>query len=73
MSEILNESIVELELQGDHVAGEFDTPATSRTWYHYVLIAGAVIFAAVSVGFVGTIFWSSLPTWLHHTSTLLTG
>jgi len=72
MSEILNESIVELELQGD-VAGEFETPAASRTWYHYLLLAAAVIFAAVSIGFVGTIFWSSLPTWLHHTGTLLGG
>lgn len=44
-----------------------------RTWYHYVLIAGALLFAAVSVGFVGTIFWSSLPTWLHHAGTLIGG
>jgi phosphate transport system permease protein len=72
MSEITNESIVELELQGD-VAGEFDTPAASRTWYHYLLLAAAVIFAAVSIGFVGTIFWSSLPAWLHSSGTLLGG
>jgi phosphate transport system permease protein len=38
-----------------------------------LLLAGAVLFAAVSIGFVGTIFWSSLPTWLHHGVTLLTG
>ncbi len=72
MSELLNESIVEVELLGD-VAGEFQSPAASRTWYHYVLLAAAGVFAVVSVGFVGTIFWSSLPTWLHHTGTLLTG
>ncbi len=54
------------------VAGE--NPVTiSRTWYHYVLLGAAIIFAAVSVGFVGTIFWSSWPTWLHHGWTLLTG
>ena len=72
MSEILNESIVALEL-GDEAAGGYNPPAASRTWYHYLLLAGAILFAAVSVGFVGTIFWSSLPTWLHHAGTLLGG
>jgi phosphate transport system permease protein len=45
----------------------------SRTWYHYVLIAAALLFTAVSLGFVGTIFWSSWPEWIHHGVTLLTG
>jgi len=72
MSEILNESIVELQL-GHDVAGEFNSPAASRTWYHYVLLAASVVFAAVSIGFVGSILWESLPTWLHHSGTLLGG
>jgi phosphate transport system permease protein len=45
----------------------------SRTWYHYVLIAAALLFTAISLGFVGTIFWSSWATWIHHAATLLTG
>jgi phosphate transport system permease protein len=57
----------------DEVVAEFNSATTVRTWYHYVLLIGAALFAAVSVGFVGTIFWSSLPVWLHHGVTLLTG
>ncbi len=53
------------------VAG--NTPATTpRSWYANVLVVAAALFAAVSVGFVGSIFWSSLPTWVHHGGTLLT-
>lgn len=55
------------------VVAEFNSATTSRTWYHYVLVTASVVFAAVSIGFVGSIFWNSLPTWLHHSSTLLTG
>ncbi len=55
------------------VVAEYNSATTVRTWYHFLLLAGAVLFAAVSIGFVGTIFWSSLPTWLHHGVTLLTG
>jgi phosphate transport system permease protein len=57
----------------DEVVAESNTATTVRTWYHYLLLAAALLFAAISVGFVGTIFWSSLPTWLHHGVTLLTG
>ena len=52
---------------------EIDSVTVERSWYRYVLIAAAIVFAAVSVGFVGTILWSSLPTWLHHAGTLLGG
>jgi phosphate transport system permease protein len=49
-----------------------NTPATTpRSWYSSVLVIAALLFAAVSVGFVGSIFWSSLPTWVHHGGTLL--
>jgi phosphate transport system permease protein len=57
----------------EQVVAEYNSATTVRTWYHYLLLAGAALFAAVSLGFVGTIFWSSLPTWLHHGVTLLTG
>jgi phosphate transport system permease protein len=57
----------------DEVVAESNSATTVRTWYHYLLLAAALLFAAISVGFVGTIFWSSLPTWLHHGVTLLTG
>jgi len=54
------------------VTGE--TPVTtSRSWYHYLLIAVAVLFTAVSAAFVGTILWSALPILLHHPGELLTG
>jgi phosphate transport system permease protein len=38
-----------------------------------LLIFAALAFAAVSVGFVGTILWSALPEFAHHTGTLLGG
>lgn len=47
------------------------TPA--RGWYHYVLVSASALFALVSVAFVGSIVWTSLPIWLHHGNTLLTG
>ena len=52
---------------------EFNPGASSRTWYQYLLILAALVFAAVSVGFVGTIIWNSAPEWAHHTGTLLGG
>jgi phosphate transport system permease protein len=52
---------------------EFNSGTSSRTWYHYLLILASLVFAAVSVGFVGTILWSSLPEWAHHTGTILGG
>ncbi|HEY5104634.1 MAG TPA: phosphate ABC transporter permease subunit PstC [Acidimicrobiales bacterium] len=57
----------------EEVVAEFGSATTSRTWYFYVLLAAAVLFLLVSIGFVGTIFWSSLPTWLHGGLSLLTG
>jgi phosphate transport system permease protein len=62
-----------LEYDEEVVAGEKPVTTSTRSWYHNVLLAAALLFAAVSVGFVGTIFWSSLPTWLHHAGTLITG
>ena len=51
-----------------------DVPvAKSRSWYQYVLIAAALIFAAISVGFVGTILWTSLPIWAHQPWALISG
>jgi phosphate transport system permease protein len=38
-----------------------------------VLILASIVFAAVSVGFIGTILWSALPDFEHHTGTLLGG
>jgi phosphate transport system permease protein len=52
---------------------EFNSGTPSRTWYHYLLIAASLAFAGVSVGFIGTIFWNSLPEFAHHTGTLLSG
>jgi len=52
---------------------EFNSATPSRTWYHYVLILASIVFAAVSVGFIGTILWSALPDFEHHTGTLLGG
>ncbi|HEY7930739.1 MAG TPA: phosphate ABC transporter permease subunit PstC [Acidimicrobiales bacterium] len=57
----------------DEVVAEFNSATTSRSWYRNLLIVAAVLFAVVSVGFVGTILWSSLPMWLHHAGTLLWG
>jgi phosphate transport system permease protein len=52
---------------------EFNPGTPSRTWYHYVLILASILFAAVSVGFIGTIVWNSIPDFAHHTGTLLGG
>ena len=52
---------------------EFNSATPSRTWYHYVLILASIVFAAVSVGFIGTILWNALPDFEHHTGTLLGG
>ena len=52
---------------------EFHSGTPSRGWYHYLLIVAALLFAAVSIGFVGTILWSALPEFAHHTGTLLGG
>jgi phosphate transport system permease protein len=37
------------------------------------LIGASLLFAAVSVGFIGTIVWNSLPEFAHHSGTLLGG
>jgi phosphate transport system permease protein len=47
--------------------------SNTRSWYHYVLIGAALVFGAVSIGFVGTILWSSLPIWIHQPGTILAG
>jgi phosphate transport system permease protein len=60
-------------LEYDEVAASPVSAATTRTWYHSLLVVAALVFTAVSVGFVGTIFWSSWPEWIHHGTTLLTG
>jgi phosphate transport system permease protein len=52
---------------------EFNSGAPSRSWYHYLLILASIVFAAVSVGFIGTIVWNSLPDFAHHSGTLLGG
>lgn len=58
-------------LLDEEVVAENTPAATPRSWYSSVLVIAALLFAAVSVGFVGSIFWSSLPTWVHHGGTLL--
>jgi phosphate transport system permease protein len=60
-------------LRDEEVVAENTPAATPRSWYSTILVAAALLFAAVSVGFVGTIFWSSFSTWAHHAGTLLTG
>ena len=66
--------VIPLDLsKHDEVVAEFNSATPSRTWYHSLLIAASLVFAAVSVGFVGTILWNSLPEWAHHTGTLLGG
>src|SRR5580704_16649903 len=57
----------------DEEVPEFNSGTPSRTWYHYLLILAAVLFGAVSIGFVGTIVWNSLPEFAHHSGTLLGG
>lgn len=57
----------------DEEVPEFNSGTSSRTWYHYVLIIASIGFAAVSVGFVGTILWNAMPEFSHHTGTLLGG
>lgn len=57
----------------EQVVPEISFGTTSRTWYRFLLIASSVVFALVSVGFVGTILWNSLPEFAHHTGTLLGG
>ncbi len=52
---------------------EFHSGSSSRTWYHYLLILAALVFAAVSIGFVGTILWNALPEFSNHSGTLLGG
>jgi phosphate transport system permease protein len=52
---------------------EFNSATPSRSWYHYLLILASIVFAAVSVGFIGTILWNALPEFEHHTGTLLGG
>lgn len=69
---MIEESLSDLAIHGE-VVEEFGSSATSRTWYHYVLLAASVVFAAVSVGFVGSIIQKSAPTWLHHAGTVVTG
>lgn len=56
--------------QPEEVA-EFNSATSSRSWYHYLLIAVSLLFTLVSVGFVLSIFLKSLPTWAH-TGKLLT-
>ena len=56
--------------QPEEVA-EFSSATSSRSWYHYLLIAVSLLFTLVSVGFVLSILLKSLPTWAH-TGTLLT-
>ncbi|HWD96541.1 MAG TPA: phosphate ABC transporter permease subunit PstC [Acidimicrobiales bacterium] len=60
-------------LEYDEMVEEPVSSTISRTWYHYALLAAALLFTAISLGFVGTIFWSSWPEWIHHGVTLLTG
>ncbi len=69
---MIEESVSDLAIHGQ-VVEELGSSTTSRTWYHYVLLAACVVFAAVSVGFVGSILQKSLPTWLHHPATVITG
>src|SRR5580692_11936962 len=57
----------------DEEVPEFNSGTPSRTWYHYLLILASLVFAAVSIGFFGTILWNSLPEWGHHAGTLLGG
>jgi phosphate transport system permease protein len=57
----------------DEGVAEFNSATPSRSWYHYLLILASIVFAAVSVGFIGTILWNALPEFEHHTGTLLGG
>jgi phosphate transport system permease protein len=60
-------------LEYDEMVEEPVSSTISRTWYHYVLIVAALLFTAISLGFVGTVFWSSWSEWIHHAVTLFTG
>ncbi len=67
------DQVVGLLEYDEAVAEPVSATAPRRTWYNYLLIGAALVFTAVSVGFVGSIFWSSWPEWIHHGVTLLTG
>ena len=57
----------------DEALAEFNSASSSRSWYHYLLVLASIVFAAVSVGFVGTILSNAMPEFTHHTGTLLGG
>ena len=54
----------------EEVAEDYSV-TSSRSWYGYLLIAASVLFAVVSVAFVGSIVAGSFGTWVHHAGTLL--
>jgi phosphate transport system permease protein len=51
---------------------EITSASSSRGWYQWLLIGVSVLFAVVSVAFVGSIIIYSVPAW-GHPGTLLTG
>ena len=59
-------------LDREQVAAEESSAATTRSWYGPLRILASILFAAVSVAFVGSIVVGSFSTWTHHAGTLLT-
>jgi phosphate transport system permease protein len=70
MDQLPNVDLLEFEEEAMEPDGSVASP---RSWYNNTLVVAALVFCALSLGFVGTIFWTSLPIWIHHGWTLLTG
>ena len=67
----MSTSTSEIASQREELA-EINSASSSRGWYQWLLIGVSVLFAVVSVSFVGSIIIYSLPAWAHP-ATLLTG
>jgi len=58
--------------QHDEEVAEYNSATSSRSWYHNLLVAVALVFTLISVAFVATILWSSRSAW-SSVSTLIGG
>ena len=67
----MSTSTSEIASQREELA-EINSASSSRGWYQWLLIGVSILFAVVSVSFVGSIIIYSLPAWAHP-ATLLTG
>ena len=66
----MSTSTSEIASQREELAEK--SSSSSRGWYQWLLIGVSVLFAVVSISFVGSIIIYSIPAWAHP-GTLLTG